>query len=74
MPVKDVQEWGVFRTKLDVCGQRGRDWWGIRNLNFFEDAVNEWHLTKSLFTIEYDFFSLPLHSLLFHNFFHGFAC
>ena len=42
MLVKDVQEWGVFRTKSDVCGQRGRGWWGGTEIyTFFADVVNE---------------------------------
>ena len=41
MPVKDVHELGVFRAKLDVCGESGTGWLGVRNLDFFADVVNE---------------------------------
>ena len=40
MPVKDVQEWGVFGTILDVSGKEQR-LVGVRNLDFFENVVNE---------------------------------
>ena len=42
MPVKDVHELGVFRTKLDVCGYRGTGWLGVRKLDFFADVVDEY--------------------------------
>ena len=47
-----------------------------RNLYFYADVVNECQLTKFLYCLLLNmiFFSLPLHSLLFHSFFHGFSC
>ena len=49
---------------------------GYRNLYFFADVVRKWMTPYQiflLFAIKYDFFSLPIHSLLFHSFFHGFC-
>ena len=63
MPVKDV----------DRGEEAGGGYW---NLYFF-CGRRKWMTPYQiclLFAIKYDFFSLPLYSLLFHSFFHGFAC
>ena len=41
MPVKDVEEWGVFRTKLDVCGYGKRLVGGTKIYTFFANVANE---------------------------------
>ena len=54
----------------------GKRWVGVRNLDFFVDVINEWSLTNSylLLNMIFFFFSLSIHSLLFHSFFIVFAC
>ena len=39
MPIREVQEWGQFRSKLDKEERDGRG--GVLILDVFVDAINE---------------------------------
>ena len=43
-------------SKIGCLWIEGKTEVGVRNLDFFAGAVNEWLLTKLLFAIKYDFF------------------